>query len=170
MPNVTVECPPIKDNTKRQAFIKELEAAAAKAYGVSAEHVQVVIKDNLPGKDKQILVIDDEVKLVGLIKDFLETRGYSIISANDGLEGLKRAVDEEVSLIILDIRMPGMDGFEVLRRLKLHPKTRQTPIIMFTQRRETTDMLEASQGGAVDYIMKPISMQELLETVKRYIA
>lgn len=170
MPNITVEGQPIKDSVKKETLIRELEDAVAKAYSVSAKDIRTVIKEVLPGRDKQILIIDDEVKLVSMLKEFLESRGYSVISAIDGLEGLEKALNEDASLILLDIKMPGMDGFEVLRRLKLHPKTQPTPIIMFTQKRETTDIFEASEGGAVDYIMKPISMEELLETVKKHVS
>lgn len=117
---------------------------------------------------KRILVIDDEPDLLDLVKNWLESKGYDVIAANNGLEGLKKAEDEKPSVVILDVKMPGMDGFEVLNKLRADPKTQYMPVIMLTQKRETESVFKAADIGTTDYIMKPFSLQELLKMVKRY--
>jgi two-component system alkaline phosphatase synthesis response regulator PhoP len=117
---------------------------------------------------KKILVVDDETDLTELVSKWLTSKGYDVLVANDGSEGLRLAKESEPTLIILDIKMPGMDGFEVLDKLRAETDTRFTPVIMLTQKRETESMLKAQNHGTTDYIMKPFSVEELLRVVKRY--
>jgi DNA-binding response OmpR family regulator len=116
-----------------------------------------------------ILVVDDEQELVNLVSSQLQHSGYDVLTAFGGREGLNKAVNESVDLVILDIIMPVMDGFEVLRQLRNNPKTSQLPIIMLTQRRDTKDVFKAKELWSTDYIMKPFSIKRLTAMVDRYI-
>jgi len=169
MPYITVEGPPI-DLSKKQVLVDELTRAAEKAYGVSAGHVVTVVNEVTPQTTNKILVIDDERGILDLVKDWLGSKGYDVITAGDGEEGLRMAQRENPTVIILDIMMPGIDGFEVLSKLRNAPKTQNKPVIMLTQRRETETIEKAERRGATDYIMKPFSVDDLLHMVRRYIA
>ncbi|MFH1753269.1 MAG: response regulator [Candidatus Omnitrophota bacterium] len=170
MPFITVEGPPIEDQVKKQALSDELTQAAAKAYGVSVHHVVTIINDVIPQSTNKILVVDDESGILDMIKDWLGSKGYEVITALDGEDGLRMAQKENPAIIILDIMMPGIDGFEVLNRLRSSPKSRNKPIIMLTSRRETETIEKAEHRGATDYIMKPFSVEDLLTMVRRYIS
>ena len=117
---------------------------------------------------KSVLVVDDEQDIIDLVSGWLGSKGYNVVSASDGEEGLRIAKKDKPTVIILDIKMPGMDGFEVLDRLRKEPDTRFTPVIMLTQKRETESMFRAKDLGTTDYLMKPFSVEELLRLVKRY--
>ena len=117
---------------------------------------------------KKILLVDDEQGFVDTVKQYLESRKYNVIVANDGKEALEK-VEENPDLILLDIIMPGIDGFEVLRRLRNNLRTRYIPVIMLTARGESKAILKAQDLGTTDYIIKPFSLKELLYLVKRYI-
>ncbi|MEE8360124.1 MAG: response regulator [Candidatus Omnitrophota bacterium] len=169
MPYVTVEGPPI-DLSKKQVLADELTSAVKKAYGVSADRVVTKINEAVPKATNKILVIDDERGILDLVKDWLGSKGYDVITALDGEEGLRMAQRDNPAVIILDIMMPGMDGFEVLNRLRSAPKTQNKPIIMLTRKRETETIEKAEHRGATDYIMKPFSVDDLLGMVRRYIA
>lgn len=117
---------------------------------------------------KKVLIIDDEPGVIALVKDWLGSRGYDVISAKSGADGIRKAKDEEPDIIILDINMPVIDGFEVLDKLRNCTETQYTPIIMLTERRETESIVKATETGSTDYIMKPISMEKLLAIVKKY--
>ncbi len=120
-----------------------------------------------PNQDRtnkiQILVIDDDKKLCRLIKDYLEPMGYQVKSANDGLEGLKLAQSSEIHVVILDVMMPKMDGFEVLRRLR---QTSDVPVLMLTARGDETDRIVGLEMGADDYLPKTFSTRELLARLR----
>ena len=117
---------------------------------------------------KKILLVDDEQGFVDTVKQYLESRKYNVIVANNGKEALEK-VEENPDLILLDIIMPGIDGFEVLRRLRNNLRTRYIPVIMLTARGESKAILKAQDLGTTDYIIKPFSLKELLYLVKRYI-
>ncbi|MFA6350234.1 MAG: response regulator [Candidatus Omnitrophota bacterium] len=118
---------------------------------------------------KKILIIDDEKDAVDFVACRLEASGYQVVSAYDGADGLKKAVDQKPNLILLDLMMPGIDGFEVLRRLKMDDHARNIPVIIFTCRGESDSIFRAQDLGSVDYIIKPFESQELLDLVKRHI-
>ena len=118
---------------------------------------------------KKILLVDDEADLVDFIKRYLEKNGYEVVTAGDGMEGIEKTIAEMPSLVILDVKMPRMDGFEMLRRLRNNVDTQYTPIIMLTQKRETQSLFQAQDMGSTDYIMKPFQVKELLDMVNRYI-
>jgi len=112
---------------------------------------------------KTILVVDDEERLVSLLKAYLSQEGFRVISAENGREALFQARHENPDLIILDIMMPEMDGYEFMR---LHRKEGDTPIILLTAKLEETDKVVGLELGADDYITKPFSPRELSARVR----
>ena len=119
------------------------------------------IPDNL-----KILLIDDDRKLCRLIRDYLAPVGFQVETANSGTEGLERILNEDFDAVILDIMMPGMDGLEVLRRLRVHSTV---PVLMFTAMGDETDRIVGLELGADDYIPKTFSSRELLARLKAVI-
>ncbi|MEE0867773.1 MAG: response regulator [Clostridia bacterium] len=113
--------------------------------------------------DKLILVVDDEVALVDILKFNLTKSGYKVICAYDGEEGYRLAITEKPDLILLDVMLPKMEGFEVCRKVR---EKQSTPIIMVTARDEEVDKVLGLELGADDYITKPYSIRELLARVK----
>ena len=111
-----------------------------------------------------ILVVDDEKSIVDIISYNLKKEGFEVIAAYDGQQGLKIALTENPDLILLDIMMPKMDGFEVCRRIR--EKKLQTPIIMLTARAEEVDKVLGFELGADDYVTKPFGVRELVARVK----
>jgi len=112
---------------------------------------------------KTILVIDDKVSVVRLLREYLTEHGYRIVSAPNGREALYVARHEKPDLILLDIMMPEMDGFEFMRTYR---KERDTPVIMLTARLEETDKVIGLELGADDYITKPFGMAELVARIR----
>ncbi len=119
-------------------------------------------------KSKKILIVDDEKDFVETVRNFLTERGYEVSAAYDGRDALEKA-KELPSLILLDIKMPDMDGFEVLRRLRSEHITTTIPVIMLTVKHETESIFEAKDLEATDYLMKPISLEELWTMIGRYL-
>ncbi len=111
----------------------------------------------------RVLVIDDDRELCGLIKDYLEPLGYEVSAAYNGLDGFERAVDEHLDAVILDVMLPGMDGFEVLRRIRGRS---QVPVLMLTARGEEADRIIGLEFGADDYLPKTFSTRELLARLR----
>jgi two-component system response regulator CpxR len=112
---------------------------------------------------QRILMIDDDRELCALITDYLEPLGYEVATENNGKSGLERALAEEFDAIILDVMMPGMDGFEVLTRLRSKVGV---PILMLTARGEETDRIVGLEMGADDYLPKTFSPRELLARLR----
>ena len=116
----------------------------------------------------KILVVDDDREMVELIDLFLGNAGFSTISAYSGEEALEKTFRERPDLILLDIMMPRVDGWEVLRRIKNDPEVRDTPVAFITARTQNIDkMIGLSVMKAEGYITKPFSKQELLAEVRR---
>ena len=114
---------------------------------------------------KKILIVDDEIELVELVKIRLETSGYEVITANSGLEGLAKAAGELPDLIVLDIGMAEMDGYSTLQKLKGEEKTKDIPVIMLTAYAKMKSLFEME--GISDYIVKPFDPQDFLLRVGR---
>ena len=112
---------------------------------------------------ERILIVDDEPKIVKLTRDYLEKDGFQVISAGDGLTALELARRERPDLVILDILMPGLDGWEVCRALR---RDTDVPIIMLTARSEESDQIVGLELGADDYITKPFSPRTLVARVR----
>ncbi len=113
---------------------------------------------------KKILVVEDEKNIVDILVFNLKREKYDTLEAYDGQTGLRLALEQDPDLILLDLMLPKMDGFEVCRRLRA--EGRATPVIMLTAREEETDKVLGLELGADDYITKPFSMRELLARVK----
>lgn len=112
---------------------------------------------------KTILVVDDEERLVSLVKTYLEREGFRVATAKDGRQALFIAREQKPDLIILDLMMPEMDGYEFMRA---HRKERETPIIMLTAKIEDGDKVLGLELGADDYVAKPFSPRELMARVR----
>ena len=112
---------------------------------------------------KPLLVVDDDRKLCGLIRDYLEPMGWRVEMRHTGTEGLAAALDGEYEALILDVMMPGMDGFEVLRELR---KTSNVPVLMLTAMGDEADRIVGLELGADDYLPKTFSSRELLARLR----
>ena len=112
---------------------------------------------------KTVLVVDDEERLVSLVKTYLTQEGFRVVTAPNGREALFLARQEKPDLIVLDLMMPEMDGYEFMR---LHRKERETPIILLTARVEDSDKVLGLELGADDYVTKPFSPRELTARVR----
>lgn len=119
---------------------------------------------------KKILIVDDEKELVALVSLHMNMAGYKVLSASDGKRALELAQEEKPDLIILDLMLPKIDGWEVCKRLREIQETKDIPVIMLTCRAETEDKLKGFEAGADDYITKPFSPRELVARVKRVLA
>lgn len=119
--------------------------------------------------NKHILIIDDNPLNLLLTKKILENNGYQTKTAASGLDGIQSIQDEMPSLILLDIMMPDMDGFEVCRRIKMVDSLKEIPIIFLTANSQTDDLVEGFDAGGVDYITKPFKSEELLVRVKNHL-
>ena len=113
-----------------------------------------------------ILVVDDLTQNNELLEAYLVPQGYEVIKAVSGEDALKKLADNQIDLILLDVMMPGMDGFEVARRIRQDPKTRLMPIILVTALKETEDRIKGIKAGCDDYISKPFDKMELLARVQ----
>ncbi len=115
----------------------------------------------------KILVCDDERHIVRLIQVNLERQGYQVVTAFDGKEGLEKIRAEKPNLVVLDVMMPYMDGFEVLKTLRREPETESLPVIMLTAKAQDKDVFEGYHYGADMYLTKPFNPMELVSFVKR---
>jgi two-component system alkaline phosphatase synthesis response regulator PhoP/two-component system response regulator VicR len=121
----------------------------------------------MPQKSKKILAVDDERHIVRLVQVTLERAGYQVVPAFDGKEALKKVDSERPDLIVLDVMMPYMDGFEVLKRLKSNPATANIPVIMLTAKAQDADVFHGWSSGVDCYLTKPFNPMELLTFIKR---
>jgi CheY-like chemotaxis protein len=117
-----------------------------------------------------ILVVDDNRDNVEILRAFLESRGYRVVSAPDGRTALARLEECHPELVLLDVMMPGMDGWQVCRTIKNHPEFGSTRVMMVTAKAGFEDKVEGMRSGADDYVVKPIDLHELAEKVKRNLA
>jgi len=119
---------------------------------------------------EKILIIDDDLDTLRLVGLMLQRQGYQISAATNGQQGLDKAFDEDPDMILLDVMMPDMDGYEVTRRLRLNPSTMETPILMFTAKTQLDDKVIGFEVGANDYLTKPTHPSELQARVKALLA
>src|SRR5206468_9982391 len=116
---------------------------------------------------KKILAVDDERHIVRLVEVNLQRAGYEVVTAYDGREALEKVKSEKPDLVVLDVMMPYMDGFEVLKHLKADPSTAEIPVIMLTAKAQDADVFRGWQSGVDCYLTKPFNPMELLTFVKR---
>ena len=115
----------------------------------------------------RILIVEDEVAIADLEKDYLELSGFEVEIENDGTKGLERALHEEFDLFILDLMLPGVDGFEICKKIR---ETKNTPILMVSAKKDDIDKIRGLGLGADDYVTKPFSPSDLVARVKAHLA
>jgi DNA-binding response OmpR family regulator len=116
-----------------------------------------------PAHAGTLLLVDDDAELCALMTDYLGARGFEIASAYDGIAGLKAALDQTYDLVILDVMLPQLGGFEVLRQLR---QRSQVPVLMLTARVDERDRIQGLESGADDYLVKPFGVGELLARIR----
>jgi CheY-like chemotaxis protein len=117
-----------------------------------------------------ILVVDDNSDNVEILRAFLESRGFTVAEARDGRTALARMEEVRPDLVLLDVMMPGMDGWEVCRVIKQHPQLGDTKVVMVTAKGGFEDKMEGLRSRADDYVVKPVDFKELMEKVTRNLA
>ena len=115
----------------------------------------------------KILIVEDEESIAELEKDYLELSGFEVEMENEGESGLKRALEEEFDLFILDLMLPGVDGFEICKKIR---ESKNTPIIMVSAKKDDIDKIRGLGLGADDYITKPFSPSEMVARVKAHMS
>lgn len=117
-----------------------------------------------------VLIVDDSPTLMDAHKRMLENHHHTVITASDGEEGINIALAQNPDLILMDVVMPRMNGFQATRKLSRDPQTRHIPIIMVTSKDQETDILWGKRQGAKDYLIKPIAEPTLISTVQRLLS
>ena len=117
----------------------------------------------------KILIVDDEPLNLELLEQELEELGFEIVTASSGAEAVEAAAAQSPDVILLDILMPGMDGFEVCRQLKATAGLREIPVLFMTALSDTDDKLRAFEAGGVDYIVKPFQSEEVVARVNTHL-
>ena len=119
---------------------------------------------------KSILVVDDDPSSRDIVRTYLESRGYTVATAVDGKDAIAQLEEVQPAVVLLDVMMPGMDGWEVARIVKNHPDFRNVRVIMLTARSDFADKHEGLRAGADDYLVKPIQLEELGRRIERNLA
>jgi CheY-like chemotaxis protein len=109
---------------------------------------------SMPGEGKKILIVDDDQFITSIYQTKFESEGFAVVTALNGLEGIEVAKAQMPDLILLDILMPKLDGFEALARLKKDPQTKDIPVLMLTSLGQKTDVDRGLEAGAADYLLK----------------
>jgi two-component system alkaline phosphatase synthesis response regulator PhoP len=115
---------------------------------------------------RKILIIEDDVSTSQFLSYTMEREGYQVLTALDGIEGLKKALAEKPDLIILDIMLPGLDGFELCHRLRAHAPAANIPVLMLSAKAQETDKATGLKMGANCYIVKPADPAKIADAVK----
>ncbi len=115
----------------------------------------------------KILIVDDDIETVRILGLMLERKGYTILAAASGSQGLEKALQSLPDLIIMDVMMPDMDGYQVTQHLRKNPRTATIPILMFTAKSSLFGKITGKQAGADEYLAKPIYPKELLQQVEK---
>ena len=119
--------------------------------------------------DRTVLIIEDEKLIIVSTQMVLESVGFRVESATDGEEGIRKARDLRPDLILLDIMMPGIDGWETLKRLKRDPETQGVPVVIFTAREHARGHQKSAEMGAAGYFKKPFEPDELIDLVEKHV-
>ncbi len=116
----------------------------------------------------KILLVDDEADVLDVLGKKLENEGFVTLKASDGNEGLAKAREEKPDLILLDIMMPGKDGFSLLRDLRSDQQLCEVPVIMVSAKSEAGSLFQGRDLGATDYLIKPVDFDQLLKYIRKY--
>ncbi len=119
---------------------------------------------------QKILVVDDDEHILRSLSQYLELEDFDVVSASSGPEALQLFEQEKPDLLVLDVMMPGMDGFQVLESLRQNPETAHVPVLMLTARDQHNDILKGYQMGATSYLVKPFNLDELVEAIREVFA
>ena len=114
---------------------------------------------------RKILVVDDDHEILEVVSMLLRSKGYDVETAPTGEEGFAKLVDHEFEMIILDVMMPGINGFDLCKKLKDDDRTFHIPVLMLTAKAEMADKLKGYFSGAFDYVVKPFDREELLQKI-----
>jgi twitching motility two-component system response regulator PilH len=117
---------------------------------------------------QKILVVDDSKTELHHLSDILGKRGYNVRTAENGEEAMRRLAEEKPDLILMDVVMPGQNGFQLTRSITRDPKFADVPVIMCTSKNQETDKVWGMRQGARDYIVKPVNAEELLAKIKAF--
>ena len=159
------------DSHDRKIF-EMLQKDATLSYGVIAERLGLTESEveerisRLSDTRTKILIVDDELDTLLPLKRALEMDDFNILEAQDGIKALEKVSAETPDLILLDLMLPKLNGFEVCQRLKQNEATSSIPIIMLTAKSETSDKVEGIEIGADDYVTKPFDLDELKARIK----
>jgi CheY-like chemotaxis protein len=115
----------------------------------------------------RVLVVDDDPQVLKLLRVNFELDGYDVVDASSGEEALKSVKRDHPDVVVCDVMMPGMDGIEVVRRLRADPKTAKLPVIVVSAKAQRIDLQAGQLAGADDYVTKPFDPQDLLDAVAR---
>jgi two-component system alkaline phosphatase synthesis response regulator PhoP len=119
---------------------------------------------------KKILIVEDDPSFSRAVSHIIEKEGYDVISASNGLTGLRMAKEDKPDLLILDVMLPGLDGFEICSRLRADPQTAKLPIIMLSAKGQEADKTTGLKLGASEYLTKPVDRAVLLEKITALLA
>jgi len=166
--NISVQSKP----NEGSRFTISLPWSQAEQDAEAGKTIEETQSDSLPENKRagNILLVEDTESVVMLLNDYLQARGHCLAVARDGLHGLSMAKDERPDLILLDIQMPGMDGFEVIEKIRADESLKDLPVIAMTALAMPGDRERCLAAGMTDYISKPIRLKELAKMVEGYLA
>jgi DNA-binding response OmpR family regulator len=118
---------------------------------------------------RRILAVDDEPHILKLVSFSLKARGFEVIEATDGLSAIEVAEREQPDLVLMDVMMPALDGYEACRRIKANPKTAHIPVVMLTAKTQVAEQKSGLDAGALDYICKPFTPKDLVAQVNGFL-
>ncbi len=162
----------MKLDNKDRKIVEMLQKEATLSYGAIAEQLDITESEvegrirRLSDTRTKILIVDDELDTLLPLKRALEMEDFNVIEAQDGVEALEKVRYEIPDLVLLDLMLPKINGFEVCQRLKQDEATSSIPIIMLTAKSEASDKIEGIEIGADDYVTKPFNLDELKARVK----
>ncbi|NQE04932.1 Chemotaxis protein CheY [ANME-1 cluster archaeon GoMg1] len=160
----------LDDNDRK--IVEMLQKEATPSYGAIAEQLGITESEveerirRLSDTRTKILIVDDELDTLLPLKRALEMEDFNVVEAQDGAEALEKVRAEIPDLVLLDLMLPKINGFEVCQRLKQEEATSYIPIIMLTAKGETSDKIEGIEIGADDYVTKPFNLDELKARIK----
>jgi len=115
---------------------------------------------------KKILIVDDEKEFLSFLKEALETRGFEVAAASNAVESGMELATKPPDLILMDLKMPGIDGFQACEAIKRNPVTKEIPIIVVSALSDESDIKRARKAGVADYFVKPVDMGKLIKKIK----